>query len=380
MASRIACYRLLLSLVLAFPLFPAVWAQDSAPATEADEAKPAAEQFDQAFSQWKNLLFSLRELRAKYQNAEESELEAIRGQWNELIAEGEGAASKLRAATQAAYLESPNENRQVTRLLIKFVADNIRADQYEAAAELSKMLLDNQCNEKEIEGLAGIAAFATHDFEAAGENLEAAASSRSLPTAGQTYLGSVADYKAFWAEELELRTKEAEADDLPRVKLTTSKGDIVLELFENEAPQTVGNFVSLVEKGFYDNLTFHRVLQGFMAQGGCPDGDGSGGPGYSIYCECYQKNHRKHFRGSLSMAKAVPKDTGGSQFFLTFVPTSNLNGKHTVFGRVIKGIEVLSKLQRRDPTSTLLKPTPDKIVEAEVLRKRDHAYVPTKVQ
>ncbi len=94
----------------------------------------------------------------------------------------------------------------------------------------------------------------------------------------------------------------------------------------------MGNFISLVDSGFYDGLTFHRVLKGFMAQGGCPKGDGTGDPGYSIYCEVNQENARKHFRGSLSMANAG-KDTGGSQFFLTFLPTPNLNGKHTVFRR-----------------------------------------------
>ena len=142
----------------------------------------------------------------------------------------------------------------------------------------------------------------------------------------------------------------------------------------------MGNFVNLVENGFYDGLTFHRVLPGFMAQTGCPDGDGNGGPGYQIYCECYQDNHRNHFRGSLSMAKSEARDTGGSQFYLTFLPTPHLNGKHTVFGRVIEGLDVLPQLQRRDPS----KPAdsaivPDRIIKAEVIRKRDHEYLPHKV-
>ena len=150
-------------------------------------------------------------------------------------------------------------------------------------------------------------------------------------------------------------------------------------MFENKAPDTVGNFISLVEKGFYNGLTFHRVLPQFMAQGGCPLGDGTGGPGYNIYCECYKDNYRKHFRGTLSMAHAG-KDTGGSQFFLTFVPTSHLNGRHTAFGRVIEGLDVLSKIQRIDPESKDSKPEPDKIVKMEVVRKRDHEYKPNKSQ
>ncbi len=156
---------------------------------------------------------------------------------------------------------------------------------------------------------------------------------------------------------------------MPRVRLTTTKGDIVIELFENEAPMATANFISLVEKHFYDGVPFHRVIAGFMAQGGDPKGTGSGGPGYAIPCECYQPNHRSHFAGSLSMAHAG-KDTGGSQFFLTFAPTPHLNGKHTVFGRVIEGMDVLPKLERIDPTEHEGQdgPTPDKIIKATVVR------------
>ena len=136
----------------------------------------------------------------------------------------------------------------------------------------------------------------------------------------------------------------------------------------------MANFVNLVEKGYYNGLTFHRVLPGFMAQGGCPKGDGTGGPGYNIYCECYKEGYRKHFSGTLSMAHAG-RDTGGSQFFLTFLSTSHLDGKHTAFGRVIQGRGVLSKLQRVRPGIK-----PDRIVKATVVRKREHKYEPTKVK
>ena len=169
---------------------------------------------------------------------------------------------------------------------------------------------------------------------------------------------------------------EPAANDLPRVKFTTSKGEIVIELFENEAPGAVANFVNLIEKKYYDGLTFHRVLAGFMAQGGCPKGDGTGGPGYHIACECEREDYRHHFAGTLSMAHAG-KNTGGSQFFLTFKPTPHLDGRHTAFGRVIEGFDVLAKLQRRDPQRSRVEP--DKIVKAEVLRKRDHAYEPKKL-
>ncbi len=179
--------------------------------------------------------------------------------------------------------------------------------------------------------------------------------------------------------ELVLRSREATADDLPRVKLTTSKGDIVLELFENDAPETVASFISLVKSGFYDGLKFHRVLDGFMAQGGCPKGDGTGGPGYNIRCECYKPEYRRHFTGSLSMAKGRARNTGGSQFFLTFRRTDELDGKHTVFGRVVDGMDVVNALQRIDPEAPATGVTADTIEKAEVLRDRGHDYQPSKV-
>ncbi len=167
-------------------------------------------------------------------------------------------------------------------------------------------------------------------------------------------------------------TKGASAP-LPQVKFETSKGDVVIELFEDHAPNTVANFISLVEKGFYNGLTFHRVIDGFMAQGGCPKGTGTGGPGYNIKCECYLPNALRHERGVISMAHAG-RNTGGSQFFINFVKTPHLDGKHTVFGRVIKGMEAVDQLNRARPGVAA-----DVIKKATVVRKRKHEYKPDKV-
>ena len=158
----------------------------------------------------------------------------------------------------------------------------------------------------------------------------------------------------------------------------TTKGDVVIELFEDEAPNTVANFISLVENKFYDGLKFHRVIDGFMAQGGDPKGDGTGGPGYMIACECYKPGALAHGRGTLSMAHAG-RDTGGSQFFLTFKPTPFLNGKHTVFGQVVQGMDVVDRFTRIDPEKPNPYVQPDRIIEARVLRKRNHPYEPVKV-
>lgn len=115
-------------------------------------------------------------------------------------------------------------------------------------------------------------------------------------------------------------------------KITTENGVIWIKLFNQETPNTVSNFASLVNDGFYNGLNFHRVIDGFMAQGGCPEGSGTGGPGWAIECET-QAEKQVHNKGSLSMAHAGP-NTGGSQFFICFVPCPHLNNKHTVFGEI----------------------------------------------
>ncbi len=133
---------------------------------------------------------------------------------------------------------------------------------------------------------------------------------------------------------------------MKKAVIKTEKGDITLELFPNEAPGTVENFEKLAKKGFYDGLTFHRVIPDFVIQGGCPNGNGTGGPGYTIKCETEGNPHR-HGTGALSMAHAG-KDTGGSQFFITHSPQPHLDGVHTVFGQVIEGMEVVYEIRPGD--------------------------------
>ncbi|AST92310.1 peptidylprolyl isomerase [Sutcliffiella cohnii] len=121
---------------------------------------------------------------------------------------------------------------------------------------------------------------------------------------------------------------------------------IKIDLFPNEAPKTVENFEKLAKEGYYDGLTFHRVIPGFVSQGGCPHGTGTGGPGYTIPCET-EGNPHKHAPGSLSMAHAG-KNTGGSQFFIVHESQPHLDGVHTVFGQVTEGLETALKMRNGD--------------------------------
>ena len=142
--------------------------------------------------------------------------------------------------------------------------------------------------------------------------------------------------------------------------MTTSEGPITIELFDADAPKTVQNFKDLAGKGFYDGLIFHRVIKDFMIQGGCPQGTGTGGPGYQFEDEI---NEHKIVRGALAMANAGP-NTNGSQFFLVTTPEAPwLDGKHTVFGQITEGLDVVDKIEGK-PTDARDKPNDDVTIQS----------------
>lgn len=361
------------------------------------EAAAAKKAFDAELPKWKEIIAKINDLQQQRANAaDDNARKPIDEQIASLRHEADAVLTKLVELAIAVYRVDPNSFPEINSTLLYIAQYHLTGDargdggdQYEKALPLIKALLDAGAGEKwpELWTWGGVAAYATNNFDLAKDYLAKARQSGALTDLPPSATPSDPRNRIFelatqaetnlpalerdWNKEKTIREAEAKADDLPRVKLTTTKGDVVIELFENEAPEAVANFLTLVKSGFYDGVVFHRVLPGFMAQGGDPTGTGSGGPGYAIRCECYKEDYRKHFRGSLSMAHAG-RDTGGSQFFLTFVPTSFLNGRHTVFGRVIEGMDVAASLKRRDPSA----PTgaPDKIVKAEVLRDRGHEY------
>ena len=146
---------------------------------------------------------------------------------------------------------------------------------------------------------------------------------------------------------------------MSEMTMTTNKGDIVFEMFDEDAPRTVGNMRELAEKGYYDGLIFHRIIPDFMIQGGCPQGTGTGGPGYTFEDEF---NAHKVVRGALAMANAGP-DTNGSQFFIVTTDTAPwLDGKHTVFGQVTAGMDVVDALESV-PTGRGDRPTEPAVIE-----------------
>ncbi len=343
-------------------------------ATEkAETSKTPATEFARLYRDWKAMVVRLMQIKQRYSTASDMEKKAFEADFEEKMEQVKALDRKLFVAAEKAYLAAPNKDNDQNEYLFAYLTGLVQSDDFDKAARLAAMLVDHGYEHKHFNLLAGVSFFGANEFERAEKHLKLAGESGELNPAGKQDLDLIEKhgYKQLWEKEQAIRAAEEKAHDLPRVKLSTNKGDIVVELFENEAPIATANFISLVEKKYYDGLKFHRVLPGFMAQGGDPKGDGNGGPGYTIPDECFQSNHRNHFRGSLSMAHSSQRDSSGSQFFLTFAPSATLDGQYTVFGRIVEGDDVLAKLQRCQPGDSN---TPDRINKAVVLSKRSHKY------
>lgn len=321
----------------------------------------------------------LQELKKKFADAETSdEKRTIRDEYVDLIREFEVQVYPEMLDLAATIYEKDQNELDAGEIVMKEAFNN---NDFDRSAEISSKLLSANRKTKDVLSMGAVSQFALHNFDQAYAMFTEAQKMNRLDLRYETYIESASKYRELWKKEQEIRAKEAALKGdaaLPRIEFDTTKGKIVFELFEDQAPNTVANMINLVEGKKYDGIAFHRVINGFMAQGGDPNtldddptNDGYGGPGYSIACECYEDDARYHFRGSLSMAHSGP-DTGGSQFFITHLPTDWLNprkepekGGHTVFGRVVEGMSLAASLRRGD-----------KINKATVIRKRPHEYKP----
>jgi cyclophilin family peptidyl-prolyl cis-trans isomerase len=395
------------------------WAQDKPSAAPNPEAAQAQAAFKAKFEEYKTAAGELEKAQAEFQTADPARRKKLNEDMTGQVAHMQSLINAMVESAEAAYRAAPNTDPQIVDVLTAVAKHYVigrqigpgqpaqsnssdvyyptdGGDQYERALPIVKMLIDGGAQNSELYVWGFLCAFMTNDYDLAEKYLIKAKETGAIdavtiaasrddkrdPDEGlrknlehlvSSCVANFDEYRDLWQKESEIRAAEAKANDLPRVKLTTNKGEIVVELFENEAPESVANFLTLVKQGFYDGSPFHRVLPMFMAQGGAKTDDGQGGPGYTIRCECYKPDYRRHFRGTLSMAHAG-RDTGNSQFFLTFVPTPHLNGRHTAFGRVIEGTEVLGDFQHRSTAHQQNPPKADRIIKAEVLRDRGHEY------
>lgn len=374
---------------VAFIQSPTLRAQDDAAAepdasatgnlkvtVDSDEADPA--------ETWKGLLARrleiferLQELKKEFEAAETNdEKRKVRDEYVGLIREFEVEVYPDMLELAASIYEKNADDLDAGEIVMK---EAFNENNFDVSGKIATALIAADRKTQAVLTMAGVSQFALHNFGQAHAILSEAQKMNRLDARYETYIDAAQRYVDLWQKEQEIRAKEAALEGdaaLPKVEFDTSKGKIVFELFEDHCPNTVANIINLVEGGKYDGIKFHRVINGFMAQGGDPNtldddpsNDGYGGPGYSIDCECYRDDARMHFRGSMSMAHSGP-NTGGSQFFITHLPTEWLNprtepqkGGHTVFGRVIEGMDVAASIRRGD-----------KINKATVLRKRPHEY------
>jgi len=307
-------------------------------------------------------------------------------QINELRKINKELKKQLEDAALTSFQSDPANNPRAAQHVYNLLLQNLDGtnSKYvynpQRALEIADMMLktgleDSPIRYEEVAFQAFRASFAIQDFGRAEVMLKKI-EERGVPVRPQ-FAKHLAEAIEKWQRELMIRRLESNADDLPRVKLETTEGDIVVELFENHAPQTVGNFISLVEKNFYNDLSFFLVRPGEFAKTGCQNGNGSGDPGYNIPCECYTDQIRHHFTGTLSMS-TTGRNTGGSQFFITHQRNPVFDGKHTAFGRVIDGMDVVYKLRIADGFNKVGQ-EPSSIIKATVIRKRNHDYTPSRV-
>ncbi|WP_315851165.1 peptidylprolyl isomerase [Calycomorphotria hydatis] len=345
----------------------------------ADDAQPksAVETWQELKVRRESIVKELATLRSSFATAPPADRLEIAQKFRTLANEyNQEVGPNFVAAAEAAFAEEPTLVEAGEMAAQAALGEG----RYQDASNFAEKVLAQDADSAAAGNAYGVSNFALHNFEKADEVLSGLAAKGQLDQQGERFAEPASEYGEFWNREQKLRAAQAALgaeQQLPQIELITTKGRIVCELFEEEAPNTVANFVSLIESGFYNGIQFHRVIPNFMIQGGDPltlndnpSDDGTGGPGYNIDCECYAANARKHFRGTLSMAHAG-KDSGGSQFFITHLPTHWLNANpkaqsgHTAFGRVLEGFDVLDSIKPGD-----------KIESAKVLRKRNHEYKP----
>lgn len=342
-------------------------------------SNPAAARYQKAQEAYKKAVQNVRELQKQYVKLEtdEEEREEIGEKLQKYADFLTKLHPKLMDLAEDAWNEQPTRDPEMLRVIVEVLEVRLTMEEYERASKILEGLFAQKVQDilPDLYDAAGETAFMLNDFEKAGKYFTEAEAKNVLTERCKAFQKDLVYYRTAWAKETVLRDRDKTAGDLPRVELETTKGTIVLELYENEAPNTVANFVYLVEKGFYDGLYFELVIPGMFAESGRSMESADGGPGYMIRDEFDEKSMRTHYRGTISMANGGP-NTAGSRFFLSFTPMREMDGKFVVFGRVVKGIDVLSQLQRIDPANPDPMAEPDQITNARVIRKRDHKYRP----
>jgi len=335
---------------------------------------------------WEQTLVEMKRIQIQHNNGVDKSAKNM-DRFYELRDRARGELKELFMAAERFFLQRRDEFN--TASLLATVIDYRReSSYYEDSFEAAKLLIEVGVTMPFLEQMAARAAFIDGKFDEVMPIYQRYVESNGpekLENIDKLIVGILDFYPQWWEEELQARAADEAAGDLPRVMLQTTSGPVVIELFEDQAPNTVANFIQLVESGFYDDTEFYQVIDNLLALGGDPTGDGSGTSGRFIADEYDRPDIRRIFRGSLLMAKRpagpdstefIP-DSASSQFMITLMPIAPKVMQQTVFGRVIEGMDVVCSFRRVDPAEKkeqqVILP-PDRIISAKVLRKRDHDY------
>lgn len=343
---------------------------------------PLVAEFQAKFAAYREVSAQIEKLQQDFEAAakaqDQAKIKEIQASARTILKQAETTFMNAVPVASALYAKTDGTNDELNQFMLTYANYLLTVDNYDAAYQLFASFLSKGMhkNHPEIFEMAGVAAFGSNRFNAAKKCFNYATQTKTpLSQQAQMYRDDITNYyEKEWMLEVQKEQQEAQANNLPEVLIRTTAGDMKVVLYENEAPNTVASFITLVEKGFYNGLSFHRVLPGFMAQGGCPKGDGTGDAGYKLPEEFSKPGARKHFRGSLAMARSMDPNSAGSQFYISFLPTKFLDGQYTVFGRVVEGLDTLSNIQRVDPERPIPGLEKTKIIEMRVLHKRNHDY------
>ncbi|MDZ4850850.1 MAG: peptidylprolyl isomerase [Pirellulaceae bacterium] len=348
--------------------------------------------YQRAFEDFRGVVGKIHQVFLSHQVAWTTEYDIQRLElYSQLLNEAQQRLDGWRVVIAEIYAAAPEGSKQLTDMVFEMLERDAGRDMFEGLLPMARSVLEHASDiPTPILESIGFIGYGNNDLDLAEAAWMKLKERQALSEGITKALETLPEQRAKWKQELKRRAADSARNTNPQVAILTSKGQIVVELFEEEAPQAVANFIFLVEKRFYDKKMFFRVIEHFGSQSGCEKADGSGNAGYTIRGEMDADNHRNIFRGSLVLLSGIDEqtkqfnpDSGSSQFLISTLPQPASDGKMTVFGRVIEGLPVLGAWQRLDLTRKEERNDksviPDLIIRATVLRKRNHPYVPEAV-
>lgn len=364
------------------------------PETAADFDNDAEfKKFEELMAEWRGTVAEMRAAMLSFHNGTPEEGPKHLQRYRELEDLGRKQFDATFLQAMRLLEKAPRDNFLAAQYLLIAVHYRFERDWYENTGEAAELLMRVQAKDEALEEIAGVSFFATGQLEKARPHLQKARELGKIKDYNYPLLEEIEFVKPLWEREQEARLAEQAKDDLPRVRLLTTRGEIIVELFEDKVPNTVANFIALAEDGYLDDLPFYQVVPGRIALIGDNSGDGAGNIEFGLADEDVGPDSRPMWRGSLAMAKlpdvrtpngveTIP-NTASAQFFIAFQPLSQVHEQHTVFGRIIEGIAAFSSINRHDAgkkgDDAEMQLPPDRILSAEVIRRRDHPYKPERI-